>query len=240
MTGARGDRQPPAASSRGVRRGGRTLSVGASLQRPAVPPHPRSTALTEQPADAVPGDAAPGAGPEEDRPRRRRTGLLVGLAAFVLVADLVSKLVVVARLHPGQDVRVLGGLIYLTELRNVGAAFSFAEGATILFTVIAVVVAVVIVRTARRLRSAAWATALGLVLGGALGNLVDRLFRAPGFGRGGVVDWMSLFAPDGQVWPVFNIADSAIVCGGILGALLAVLGVEFDGTRSRRRDADPA
>ena len=239
MTGARGDRQPPAASSRGVRRGGRTLSVGASL-RPAVPPHPRSTALTEQPADAVPGDAAPGAGPEEDRPRRRRTGLLVGLAAFVLVADLVSKLVVVARLHPGQDVRVLGGLIYLTELRNVGAAFSFAEGATILFTVIAVVVAVVIVRTARRLRSAAWATALGLVLGGALGNLVDRLFRAPGFGRGGVVDWMSLFAPDGQVWPVFNIADSAIVCGGILGALLALRGIEFDGSRTKDKTAADA
>jgi signal peptidase II len=196
--------------------------------------------VTEPPADPVPGDAAPDAAPGDGEPRRRRTGLLVGLAAFVLAADLVSKLLVVARLHPGQDVRVLGGLIYLTELRNVGAAFSFAEGATILFTVIAVVVAVVIVRTARRLRSAAWATALGLVLGGALGNLVDRLFRAPGFGRGGVVDWMSLFAPDGRVWPVFNIADSAIVCGGILGALLAVLGVEFDGRRGRRRDADPA
>jgi signal peptidase II len=157
----------------------------------------------------------------------------------VLAADVVSKLVVVARLHPGQDVRVLGGLLYLTELRNEGAAFSFAEGATVLFTLIAVVVAGVIVRTARRLRSAAWATALGLVLGGALGNLVDRLFRAPGVGRGGVVDWMSLFAPDGRVWPVFNIADSAIVCGGVLGALLAVLGVEFDGRRARRRAADP-
>lgn len=204
---------------------------GRRGQEPRPRPLPRSDALDEQPVDERP-EGEPAAG-------RRRTGLLIALAAFVLAADLVSKLLVVARLHPGQDVRVLGGLIYLTELRNVGAAFSFAEGATILFTLIAVVVAVVIVRTARRLRSAAWATALGLVLGGAVGNLVDRLFRAPGFGRGGVVDWMSLFAPDGQVWPVFNIADSAIVCGGVLGALLAVLGVEFDGRRARRRATEP-
>jgi signal peptidase II len=158
---------------------------------------------------------------------------------LVFALDLGSKLLVVRSLSPGENVRELGGLVYLTQLRNVGAAFSFAEGATVLFTLIAVVVAAVIVRTARRLRSAAWATALGLVLGGALGNLVDRLFRAPGFGRGGVVDWLSLFAPDGRVWPVFNIADSAIVCGGVLGALLAVLGVEFDGRRARRRAADP-
>ena len=98
-------------------------------------------------------------------------------------------------------------------------------------------------RTARRLCSAAWAIALGLVLGGALGNLVDRIFRAPGFLRGGVVDFMSLFAPDGRVWPVFNLADSAIVCGGILGVLLALRGLEFDGTRGRgpgrRRRPDP-
>jgi signal peptidase II len=69
------------------------------------------------------------------------------------------------------------------------------------------------------------------VLGGALGNLVDRIFRDPGFLRGGVVDFLSAFAPDGRVWPVFNVADSAIVCGGILGALMALRGIEFDGTR---------
>ncbi len=86
-----------------------------------------------------------------------------------------------------------------------------------MFSLIAVVVAVVIVRSARRLFSTGWAVALGLVLGGALGNLVDRIFRDPGFLRGGVVDFLSAFAPDGRVWPVFNVADSAIVCGGILG-----------------------
>jgi signal peptidase II len=153
----------------------------------------------------------------------------------VLVLDLVTKLIVVATIEPGEDIRVLGGLVYLTQLRNVGAAFSFAEGATVLFSLIAVGVAVVIVRSARRMFSAAWATALGLVLGGAIGNLIDRLFRDPGFLRGGVVDFVSVFAPDGRVWPVFNVADSAIVCGGILGALLALRGIEFDGSRARAK-----
>jgi signal peptidase II len=153
----------------------------------------------------------------------------------VLVLDLVTKLIVVATIEPGEDIRVLGGLVYLTQLRNVGAAFSFAEGATVLFSLIAVGVAVVIVRSARRMFSAAWATALGLVLGGAIGNLIDRLFRDPGFLRGGVVDFVSVFAPDGRVYPVFNVADSAIVCGGILGVLLALRGIEFDGSRAASR-----
>jgi signal peptidase II len=87
------------------------------------------------------------------------------------------------------------------------------------------------------LRSAGWAVALGLVLGGALGNLVDRVFRDEGVLRGSVVDFISVFAPDGRVWPIFNAADSAIVCGGILGAVLAVRGVEFDGSRGRDRAA---
>ena len=153
----------------------------------------------------------------------------------MLALDLLTKLLVVARIEPGEDIRLLGGLVYLTSLRNVGAAFSFAEGATIVFSLIAVGVAVVIVRTARRLFSTGWAIALGLVLGGAVGNLVDRIFRDPGFLRGGVVDFISVFAPDGRVWPVFNVADSAIVCGGILGALLAVRGIEFDGSRPPQR-----
>jgi signal peptidase II len=158
--------------------------------------------------------------------------LLLLLAALVLLADVVTKLVVVATIEPGEDIRVLGGLLYLTHLRNTGAAFSLAEGWTLVFTLIASAVAVVIVRTARRLFSTGWAVALGLVLGGAVGNLIDRVFRDPGFLRGGVVDFLSVFGPDGQVWPVFNVADSAVVCGGILGVLLALRGIEFDGTRA--------
>ncbi|WP_345770317.1 signal peptidase II [Blastococcus saxobsidens] len=170
-----------------------------------------------------------------------RTRLLLSLASVVLLADLVTKLIVVATIEPGEDIRVLGGALYLTNLRNTGAAFSFAEGFTVVFTLVALAVVVVIVRTARRLFSTGWAVALGLVLGGALGNLIDRIFRDPGFLRGGVVDFLSVFGPDGRIWPVFNVADSAIVCGGILGVVLALRGIEFDGTRSTGKDpADTA
>ena len=168
--------------------------------------------------------------------RRSRARLLLGLAAAVLALDLVTKLVVVATLSDREPLRLLGGAVYLTEARNTGAAFSFAEGATIVFSLIAAVVVVVIVRSARRLFSTGWAVALALVLGGAVGNLADRVFRDPGFLRGGVVDFISLFDPYGEVWPIFNVADSAIVCGGVLGALLAFRGIEFDGGRAQDRD----
>jgi signal peptidase II len=158
----------------------------------------------------------------------------------VLLVDIATKLTVVATIAPGEDIRVLGGLVYLTQLRNVGAAFSFAEGATLLFSLVAVAVAVVIVRTSRRLYSTGWAVCLGLVLGGALGNLVDRIFRAPGFLQGGVVDFLSVFGPDAEHFPVFNLADSAITCGGILGAILALRGIEFDGTRTKDQAAADA
>ena len=173
--------------------------------------------------------------PHETPPARPRTRLLFSLAAVVLVLDVLTKVLVVATIAPGEDIRLLGGALYLTQLRNLGAAFSFAEGATAVFSLIAVAVTVVIVRTARRLFSTGWAVALGLVLGGATGNLVDRVFRDPGFMRGGVVDFLSVFAPDGRVWPVFNVADSAIVCGGVLGAVLALRGIEFDGSRTPPR-----
>jgi signal peptidase II len=163
--------------------------------------------------------------------------LLLSLAAAVLVVDAVSKVLVVAHIRPGENIRLLGGALYLTFWRNTGAAFSFAEGATVLFSLIAVAVAVVIIRQARRLYSTCWSIALGLVLGGAVGNLSDRIFRAPGFLRGGVVDFLSVFAPDGRVFPVFNAADSAITIGGILGVLLALRGIEFDGTRGRQETA---
>ncbi len=184
----------------------------------------------------MPAEPSSQVGSTPASPRRPRTLLLVGLAAGILALDLVTKLVVVATLSDREPLRLLGGALYLTEARNTGAAFSFAEGATVVFSLVATVVVVVILRVARRLASTGWAVALGLVLGGAVGNLVDRVFRDPGFLRGGVVDFLSLFDPYGRVWPIFNVADSAIVCGGILGAVLAVRGIEFDGSRGRPDD----
>jgi signal peptidase II len=132
-------------------------------------------------------------------------------------------------------VRLLGGALYLVVFRNSGAAFSMATGLTWLLSLIALAVVMAIIRLAPRLRSPGWALGLGLVLGGALGNLVDRLLRAPGPLRGHVVDFLSLLAPDGSVWPVFNVADSAIVCGGALLVLLAATGRDLDGSRNTRR-----
>ncbi len=132
----------------------------------------------------------------------------------------------VATLSDRAPVRLLGGLLTLRELRNSGAAFSIGTSVTVVFTLIALGVIVAILRTARRLRSVPWAVTLGLLLGGAAGNLGDRLFRSPGFLRGHVVDWIEL-----PHWPVFNVADSCIVCGGILAVLLAARGVPLDGRR---------
>jgi len=159
-------------------------------------------------------------------PLTRYTRLLAAIAAVVLALDLGTKHLVVQHLEHRHPVRLLGGALLLNVSRNSGAAFSFAQGATILFTLVAVAVIVVIVRTAARLGSAAWAASLGLLLGGATGNLVDRLFRAPGIGRGAVVDFI-----DFRVWPVFNLADSAIVVGGLLAVVLSMRGIELDGTR---------
>jgi signal peptidase II len=154
----------------------------------------------------------------------RRTASLVAVAAAVLAADAASKALVVATLRPDEKVRLLGHWLQLTNTRNSGAAFSVGTQATVVFTVVAAIVVVVILRTAPRLRSRAWAVCLGLLLGGALGNLVDRIFRTPGPLRGHVVDWIQL-----PHWPVFNIADSAIVVGGCLAVLLATRGVTLDG-----------
>ena len=168
-------------------------------------------------------DSAAPAGPDPaQRPRRIR--LLVIIAVTVFVADLVSKTLVVATLSHQLPLRLLGGLLTLRVLRNSGAAFSIGTSMTVVFSLIAVGVIVAILRTARRLRSIPWAVTLGLLLGGAAGNLGDRIFRSPGPFRGYVVDWIQL-----PHWPVFNIADSCIVCGGVLAVLLAARGIPLDG-----------
>ena len=167
------------------------------------------------------GGAVPG--------RRRRVAVLAGVAAFVLAADAITKAIVVARLRPGQPVHLLGDIFELILTRNPGAAFSVGTGETVVFTVIAFGVIIYIVRTARKLYSLGWAIALGLLLGGAAGNLGDRIFRAPGLFRGDVVDWIGVVP---RYYPIFNLADSAIVCGGILMVILAMRGYHLDGTRS--------
>jgi len=164
----------------------------------------------------------------------RRVPLLAGITLAVLVLDIVSKAIVVETLSDRAPVRLFGGLVRLVHARNTGAAFSIAEGQTLVLSVIALIVVAAIIRTARRLGSTAWAVSLGLILGGALGNLTDRMLRAPGPLRGAVVDWIDL-----QVWPVFNLADSALVVGVCLAVFLEVRGRRIDGsTHSDGRPRD--
>ncbi|MEO3871615.1 signal peptidase II [Nonomuraea sp. B12E4] len=161
-------------------------------------------------------------------------------AAVIYTADLVTKTAVLRTLEGKAPLVVIPDVLQFRVIFNSGAAFSIGTGMTLILTIIAACVVVAIVRTARKLGSKAWAGTLGLLLGGALGNLTDRLLRYPsGFGRptqfqGHVVDFIEVLPGHFPVigyFPVFNIADSAIVCGGILAVFLAWRNVQIDGAR---------
>ena len=157
--------------------------------------------------------------------------------AFAVVAavglDLITKQLATRFLDPDEPVKLLGGALYLSLTRNPGAAFSLLKDFTFIFPIIAVVVIIWIGWMARTLRSLPWGIALGLILGGALGNLIDRVFRAPGVFHGHVVDFFSLFDPHGRVFAIFNVADMALTFGVVLAVLLELLGRQRDGTRLR-------
>ncbi|MFB9378901.1 signal peptidase II [Kineococcus gynurae] len=175
--------------------------------------------------------------PDPETPPARRTWLFFAVAAVLYAADQLTKVAAVASLEPGVPYPVLGEIVQLRLIRNPGAAFSFATGMTWIFTIIATVVVVVVIRVSRRLRSRAWAVALGLLLAGALGNLTDRFLRQPGFARGHVVDFVQL-----PHWPIFNVADSCICAAAVLVAVLAFRNVGLDGrpVPSTPRRARPA
>ncbi|NCV79579.1 MAG: signal peptidase II [Actinobacteria bacterium] len=145
----------------------------------------------------------------------RRWRTLFSVAWFVWVLDLATKIWAVNTLSHRENIKVLGSFFQLTFVRNSGAAFSFAEGATIFLSLFGIVVLGTIFYFSARITSQGWAVVLGLVMGGILGNLVDRIFREPGVLRGHVIDWMQL-----PHWPVFNVADSAIVIAAVISMIL--------------------
>ncbi|WP_423923995.1 signal peptidase II [Frigoribacterium sp. 2-23] len=157
---------------------------------------------------------------------------LAFVAVVVYVLDQVSKLLVTRDLVEGETVDVLGRFLQFHFVKNSGAAFSIASGSTWVFSIAAAAVAVAIIVFSRRIKSLAWAILFGMLLGGTLGNLTDRLFRPPSFGMGHVVDF--LYMP----WwlpAIFNIADVFIVSSMGLLLLLTLLGVGLDGTRASKR-----
>lgn len=165
--------------------------------------------------------------------RNRCLAILAAVAVVVLAADVITKIVVVHNLAHRPPIVLIKGVLSLEYLRNPGAAFGLGQGFTVVLAIVALAVVITIVRTARRLGSVPWAIVLGLLLGGAAGNLGDRIFRSPGVLRGWVVDWIHL-----EHWPTFNIADSAIVIGACLAVLLAFRNHGIDGRRQDAVDAD--
>jgi signal peptidase II len=168
---------------------------------------------------------------------RRALRWFVTVVVLVIAVDLVVKQLTTSYLANRDSVRLLGGAIYLLEVRNSGAAFSLGRNYTFIFPIVATVVTVWIIWMARRLASLPWAIALGLVLGGAWGNLGDRIFRAPGPFVGHVVDMISVFGDNGERFAVFNIADASLTCGVILAVLLEITGRRRDGLPKDTKDA---
>jgi signal peptidase II len=149
----------------------------------------------------------------------RRTSLvqrLFTLAWVIWALDFLTKNWAVENLS-GAPRQIIGNFLKLTLFRNPGAAFSMATGFTIVFTTISLAVAIFITRYSVRITSPWWAYVAGLVLGGVLGNLTDRIFREPGFLYGHVIDWIEI--PN---WPIFNVADSSIFIAAGIAILLTI------------------
>ncbi len=150
--------------------------------------------------------------------------LAFAVASAALLADVVSKHLAVRELSGRAPVPVVGDLLQLQLVRNPGAAFSAGATLTPLISVVAMVATAVVVFYVLRVRHRGWAVALGLLLAGVAGNLVDRIFRAPGPFRGEVVDFFAL--PN---WPVFNVADICIDVAAGLFLVLLLRGSRLDG-----------
>ncbi|MEY4035640.1 MAG: hypothetical protein RLZZ311_817, partial [Actinomycetota bacterium] len=119
-----------------------------------------------------------------------------------------------------QPRKIIGSFLQFTLVHNSGAAFSFATGFTIVFSLLALAVVIAVIYYAPKLTSHGWQIAIGLLLGGVLGNLTDRIFREPSFLSGHVIDWIQI-----PHWPVFNIADSAICIAAAISFILSVRNV---------------
>ena len=166
------------------------------------------------------------------RSRRVPVTVLWAVAVVVIVVDQITKQWALAALADGRHTALLGRALGLVLVRNPGAAFSFATGQTWIFALIAFLVVIIIIRVSRNLVSRSWAVALGLVLGGAVGNLIDRLLREPGFLRGHVIDFI-----DYGGYFVGNVADIAIVLAAAGIIILSLGGWEIDGTRAGSRQS---
>jgi signal peptidase II len=180
------------------------------------------TSLTPPTTDRNGPASAPAAG-------RSRLYTLVGITALLtLVADQGTKVWALASLTPGEPRPLIGEWIRLNLIRNSGAAFSLGNSRTWLLTILSIVIIVGVLVTVRRVASRPWALTFGALLGGAVGNLLDRLFRAPGLFRGHVVDFLDYFGLF-----IGNVADIAIVLAAVVVVWLTLRGEPATATGGR-------
>ena len=151
----------------------------------------------------------------------RKPVLAIAFVGWLL--DLLSKQWALGALADGHPREVLGSFLRLWLTANPGAAFSVGTGTTWVFTISATAIAIGIVWKANAIGHVGWMFGFGGLLGGALGNLTDRIFRAPGFPQGHVVDFIAL--PN---FPVFNVADSLITCSVVLMFMLSFKGIAWE------------
>ncbi|MDQ0708489.1 signal peptidase II [Arthrobacter woluwensis] len=200
------------------------------------PHEPRPQEQGPEPADrdakpAVTGE--PGDGRTRAGVRKAVIGLFAAAAVFAYALDQLSKFWVSTTMEEGERIAVLPPVLHWYYIRNSGAAFSIGENFTWVFTIIMACVSIAVLVFIRRVGSLWWGLALGFLLGGALGNLTDRLFRPPSFGMGHVVDFIQL--PN---FAIFNIADSAVVCAVSIIVILTLRGIGADGRRLSSAKSD--
>ncbi|HVQ18350.1 MAG TPA: signal peptidase II [Actinomycetes bacterium] len=205
----------------------------------------RRTPLNEADSSRQAGDAEPSepadpesagspSSPEPAGPPPKRswkwTAIFAGAGLLVLGLDQLTKALALAHLTPGEPVDVIGSLLKFNLIRNSGAAFSLGSGYTPYISAIQIAVAIGVVYLSRRLGSAGWAVAFGLLFGGAVGNIIDRIFREPSPFHGHVVDFLQT-----PHWAIFNVADMAVTSAAILLVIQTLRGVKLDGTREHRK-----
>lgn len=177
-------------------------------------------------ADAVPTD---GASP----PARRSWKLMLLFGAvglLILFLDQLTKALALQHLTPGEPVNVIGTFLKFNLIRNSGAAFSLGEGYTPYISAIQIIVALGVIYLSRKLGSAGWAVAFGFLFGGAVGNIIDRIFREPSPFHGHVVDFLQT-----PHWAIFNVADMAVTSAAALLVIQTLRGIRLDGTKEERK-----
>jgi signal peptidase II len=175
-------------------------------------------------------DAAPTEGPAQRKRSWKWTVVFAAVGLLVLGLDQLTKVLALQHLTPGEPVNVIGTFLKFNLIRNSGAAFSLGAGYTPVISAIQITVAIGVIYLSRRLGSVAWAVAFGFLFGGAVGNIVDRIFREPSPFHGHVVDFLQT-----PHWAIFNVADMAVTSAACLLVIQTLRGVRLDGTREHRK-----